>query len=176
MNPESVSMNNNYNSNISNKKSYQNQDDYNSMRSSSRTNLRDNDSAPMPMPRKRDVSTKLLPTDTNDFRIKRVSSSKPINPSKTSYQPSTPRHPNQLESQSSSHDLDRQNYSKHQTEKTPVICSDNFENVSNEEDIFFKKGRRGPPSGRRGGPMRIDIGLEPKLEPRTNSKSRILFD
>jgi len=141
---------------------------------------------PVPTPRKRDVSTKLLPTDATDFRIKRISSvtsSKLITP-RSSYQPSTPRRNpqmnDQLDTQSNENRLsdivDRkidqgQKYAT-QGERSSRILPDSFETEENSENNFF---RREPTARRREG-TKIDIGLESKLEAKNSSKSRLTFD
>lgn len=185
----------NSNNNHSNERSPQgnNNDDYISMRSNSKINLRDDvDSPPVPMPRKRDVSTKLLPNETNDFRIKRVTSSKMnMGQQRSSYLPSTPRLPSGIKQQSDHNnnqlnngpDMERRNRldytqklisSQLENVVTPRIKGEQFD-TDNAEDLFSKSRRREQSShGQRRG--RIEIGLEPKLEPKNNNKSRITFD
>jgi len=159
------------------------------LRSSSRSNLNNDPPMPVPTPRKRDVSTKLLPTDTTDFRIKRISSvtsSKLITP-RSSYQPSTPRRNpqinDQLDTQSNENRLldigDRKINQVHkyatQGERSSRILPDNFETEESSENNFFKRDRREPTARRREG-TKIDIGLESKLEAKNSSKSRLTFD
>ena len=148
------------------------------MRSNSRINLNDDDNTPVPMPRKRDVSSKLLQNEPNDFRIKRVSSSKPMNTPRSSYLPSTPRSnqkvPQLQENQlNNGHDFDRR--SRRNNDQTPLIKSDTLSPDNAEE--FFKNGARREISGiNRRSHTKIDIGIEPKLEPRHSNKSRLTFD
>lgn len=182
---------------------HQSMDDYESLRSSSRTNMRDEgtDSPPVPMPRKREVSTKLLPNDTSDFRIKRVSSSK-INLNNTapsarsSYLPSTqqnlrPRQqaeptgndvdPNVLERRRMDNDLNQRIIKQIENSpriKTAIVATEEIDNTG--EDLFFKSRRREASSGRRQN-TRLDIGMDPnsilESKPRNqSSKNRISFE
>ena len=176
-------------------------DEFDSFRSSSRTNMREEEAEtpPVPMPRKRDVSSKLLTNDNNDFRIKRVSSSK-INLNNTTprstYMPSAAANnlqrqrqpdletvdPNVLEKRRMDNELNQRIIK--QIENSPriknaalAVNSEEAENTA--EDLFFKSRRRDATSGRRQN-ARLDIGIDPnsilESKPRNNTKSRISFE
>lgn len=148
------------------------------MKSNSRINFNDEDSTPVPLPRKRDVSTKLLQNEPNDFRIKRVSSSKPMNTPRSSYLPSTPRSNQkvpQLQDNQINNGHDAERRSRRNNDQTPLIKSDTL-TPDNAEDFFKNGARREFSAINRKSHSRIDIGIEPKLESRHSNKSRLTFD
>lgn len=183
---------------------HQSMDDYESLRSSSRANMREEgvDSPPVPMPRKRDVSTKLLPSDNNDFRIKRVSSSKiSLNntapaAARSSYLPSAQQNlrptrqqpepmgtdvdPNVLERRRMDNDLNQRIIKQIENSpriKTAIMATEEADNTAG--DLFFKSRRREASSGRRQN-ARLDIGIDPnsilESKPRNSNKDRISFE
>ena len=140
--------------------------------SSSRSNLKQNSDV-APIPRKRDVSTKILTNESSDFRIKRVSSSKLVTPRST-YFPS-PRIVQAVHLDTSNEIKFKQNNSelKRGLDK-PNHNKNNLDFDSNLNEDMFSSNRQF--SGGRRGSTRIEVGLEPKLELRNLNKSRHSYD
>ncbi len=145
---------------------------------------------PVPTPRKRDVSSKILNIDTADFRIKRISSvnSSGLTTPRSTYQPSTPRiNPhinNRLDTKSNINHLSEfenkmndslQRYPNSQDERSTRILSNNLQTEKKPEDVFFTKERR-EPTARRRERTNINIDLDPKLETKTFNKNKFTYD